>query len=56
MGTGDLLGTLDPSGHGFRYKIVPVMGNGFMGFLTSRFFIHEYGFGMAKPSGFVVAI
>jgi len=35
----------------FRLKTVLMMGHGF---LTSRFYVHGYGFMMAKPSGFVL--
>ena len=47
-GTNDSLGTDDPSGHESGLKIRPLMD-----FLTSTFYVHGHGFGLAKANGFV---
>jgi hypothetical protein len=44
------MGTRKPDGYGFGQNLKPVMG---MGFLMGIDIFHGYGFGTAKPSGFV---
>jgi hypothetical protein len=44
------MGTRKPDGYGFGQNLKPVMG---MGFLMGIDIVHGYGFGTAKPSGFV---
>jgi hypothetical protein len=44
------VGTRKPDGYGFGQNFKPVMG---MGFLMGVNIFHEYGFGIAKPDGFI---
>jgi hypothetical protein len=44
------MGTRKPDGYGFGQNLKPVMG---MGFLMGIDIFYGYGFGTAKPSGFV---
>jgi hypothetical protein len=44
------VGTRKPDGYGFGQNFKPVMGTGF---LMSVNIFHGYGFGTAKPGGFV---
>ena len=44
------VGTRKPDGYGFGQNSKPVMG---MGFLMGVNIFHGYGFGIAKPDGFV---
>jgi hypothetical protein len=44
------MGTRKPDGYGFGQNLKPVMG---MSFLMGIDIFHGYGFGTAKPSGFV---
>jgi hypothetical protein len=44
------VGTRKPDGYGFGQNFIPVMG---MGFLMGVNNFHGYGFGKAKPGGFV---
>jgi hypothetical protein len=44
------VGTRKPDGYGFRQNFKPVMGTGF---LMGVNIFHGYGFGIAKPGGFV---
>ena len=44
------MGTRKPDGYGFGQNFKPVMGTGF---LMGVNIFHGYGFGTAKPSGFV---
>jgi hypothetical protein len=44
------VGTRKPDGYGFGQNFKPVMGTGF---LMGVNIFHGYGFGIAKPSGFV---
>ena len=44
------MGTRQPDGYGFGQNLKPVMGTGF---LMGIDIFHGYGFGTAKPSGFV---
>jgi hypothetical protein len=49
-GMNNSLVTDDLSGHGSGHKIKSMMGH--MGFLTSTFYVHGHGFGLAKANGF----
>jgi hypothetical protein len=44
------VGTRKPDGYGFGQNFKPVMGTGF---LTGVNIFHGYGFGIAKPGGFI---
>jgi hypothetical protein len=44
------VGTRKPDGYGFGQNFKPVMGTGF---LMSVNIFHGYGFGIAKPGGFI---
>jgi hypothetical protein len=44
------VGTRKPDGYGFGQNFKPVMGTGF---LMGVNIFHGYGFGIAKPGGFV---
>ena len=44
------MGTRKPDGYGFGQNFKPVMGTGF---LMGVNIFHGYGFGIAKPGGFV---
>jgi hypothetical protein len=44
------VGTRKPDGYGFGQNFKPVMGTGF---LIDVNIFHGYGFGIAKPGGFV---
>jgi hypothetical protein len=44
------VGTHKPDGYGFEQDFKPVMGTRF---LMGVNIFHEYGFGIAKPGGFV---
>jgi hypothetical protein len=44
------VGTRKPDGYGFGQNFKPVMGTGF---LVGVNIFHGYGFGIAKPNGFV---
>jgi hypothetical protein len=44
------VGTRKPDGYGFGQNFKPVMG---MSFLMGVNIFHVYGFGIAKPGGFV---
>jgi hypothetical protein len=44
------VGTRKPDGYGFGQNFKPVMGTGF---LMDVNIFHGYGFGIAKPGGFV---
>ena len=44
------MGTRKPDGYGFGQNLKPVTGTGF---LMGIDIFHGYGFGTAKPSGFV---
>jgi hypothetical protein len=44
------VGTRKPDGYGFGKNFKPIMGTGF---LMGVNIFHGYGFGIAKPGGFV---
>jgi hypothetical protein len=44
------VGTRKPDGYGFGQNFKPVMGTGF---LMDVNIFHGYGFGIAKPGGFI---